>query len=760
MKTLYHLKTATCLKAILVATTLIALPVSAGAQQLDLSVLDNQSEERSTIRRLTATADQLRMEGEQAEIRLAVYAPRDEVLLYRKLQVDYLTAVSTAPEHSSMSIMVNGQPVGDIELNAGAQSSMRSFDLPPGLMVEGFNEIRFIAKHKHRVDCTIPATYELWTVLNPANTGIVFDPGPENSPKVSASLELLRAVPNDESGATNMRLLQLGTASAGNLDRALAVAQTVAAFGKYHNPDVEITNEPGAGAGLDIIVGTRAELSHAGFAIGEAQSEIPGFAIVHRPDTGRVSLFLTAENRPALDKSIEALKLALQSKPMVGSRLGIAAFENKFGYEIEPGEAVSLARIGVSSKRFDGRLLRQDFSIRLPDDYFVGDYGKAKLSLNIDALANLSNANRLQVFANGAALASAELTRDGISSRNPLDIPLGGFSPGFNDLRIEVSALTEDDAVCDVATGLNGDRLSLDAETSTIEFDALARMRVTPSLSPSDLLPKNPAESRPTTIHVLSDDPKSLEAAAQLAVATAAITQQVRPLAITTASASVGNQPGLIVAPVNRLSGVAREAYLDTLDPERTQGQRSQVARFLGLKSVDETDTSVMASIQRYAGSVWRSIGFKLNSELPSDRSFALQGNSILIAQRTKTLSSKESWVAFMGAPVKQDTWTVVTGLTSDDIKASTETMLREGRLAWLSGDTSLYNATTNRFASERLSDPNYFASLANPSDFRNSRLVVAGLVSHNMLDFVVFMLAFCLVLGFSYFVSLKRSGR
>ena len=93
-------------------------------------------------------------------------------------------------------------------------------------------------------------------------------------------------------------------------------------------------------------------------AIGEAQSEIPGLAIVHRPDTGRVSLFLTAENRPALDKSIEALKLALQSKPMVGSRLGIAAFENKFGYEIEPGEAVSLARIGVSSKRFDGRLLR------------------------------------------------------------------------------------------------------------------------------------------------------------------------------------------------------------------------------------------------------------------------------------------------------------------------------------------------------------------------------------------------------------------
>ncbi len=113
-----------------------------------------------------------------------------------------------------------------------------------------------------------------------------------------------------------------------------------------------------------------------------------------------------------------------------------------------------------------------------------------------------------------------------------------------------------------------------------------------------------------------------------------------------------------------------------------------------------------------------------------------------------------------MGAPVKQDTWTVVTGLTSDDIKASTETMLREGRLAWLTGDTSLYYATTNRFASERLSDPNYFASLANPSEFRNSRLVVAGLVSHNMLDFVVFMLAFCLILGFSYYVSLKRSGR
>ena len=38
MKTLYHLKAATCLKAALVASTLIALPVSAVAQQLDVSV--------------------------------------------------------------------------------------------------------------------------------------------------------------------------------------------------------------------------------------------------------------------------------------------------------------------------------------------------------------------------------------------------------------------------------------------------------------------------------------------------------------------------------------------------------------------------------------------------------------------------------------------------------------------------------------------------------------------------------------------------
>lgn len=748
------------LKALMLATAMFAAPATASAQQFDLTILESKANERQTIRRLAATQDQLRLEGEYSELRLAVFAPRDEVLLYRKLQVDYLTAVSSMPEFSSLSVLVNGQQIGALQLQAGQQGSLQNFDLPPGLMVEGFNEVRFIARHKHRVDCSIDATYELWTVLNAANTGIVFDPGGDTAPKVVTDLDILRAVTNDPSGATNMRLLQLGNLSAGNLDRALTVAQAIATFGKYSNPDIQIRPEPGTGAGLDIIVGTQAELSKAGYAIGQKRTDIPGLAIVHYPETGRISVLISAASRPALDTAIAAFTSELAVRPVTGSPRGVAAFNTRFGYPIEPGQSVSLRDIGISSTRFDGRLLQQDLSIRLPEDYFVGDYGKATLSLNIDAVTNLTNANRLQVFANGAALASAELTRSGISSRNPLNIPLGGFSPGHNDLRIEVSSLTEADETCDVFSGTAGDRLVLDATNSTIEFDRLARMRVTPTVTAEHLLPKSATEIRPTYIQVASEDVSNLEAAAQLAVATAAVTQEVRPVSIVLASTGIGTQPGLIVAPVNRLSGVARQAYLDTLDENRSAGARSHVGKALGLNAIPSNENGVLASVQRAAGAAWRNMGFKLSADLAPNQRFKLQSNDVLIAQRTSALTSQESWLAFLGLPVKQDTWTVVTGLTSEDIKSGVNTLLREGRLSWLSGDTSLYRADGNQVVSGRLAEPTYFATLGNPSEFTNSRLVVAGVVSHNMLDFVALLLAFCLFLGLTYFVALKRSGR
>jgi hypothetical protein len=285
-------------------------------------------------------------------------------------------------------------------------------------------------------------------------------------------------------------------------------------------------------------------------------------------------------------------------------------------------------------------------------------------------------------------------------------------------------------------------------------------MRVTPSVTPMDLLPANAAESRPMIVQVASNDLQSLEAAAQIVVATAAITQQVRPVSITATSASIGNQPGLIVAPVNRLAGKARDAYLDTLETGNARLQNSQVGRFFGVNSTGESKNGLLASLQDHAGSAWRSMGFKLETEVPAEHAFALQKSDILIAQRTDALSSREGWVAFMGAPVRQDTWTIVTGLTSEDIKSGVGSLLKEGRLASLAGDTALYQTGSNRIVSDRLSEPNYFASLANPAEFRNSRLVVAGLVSHNMLDFVAFMLALCFLLAFTYFVALKRSGR
>ena len=116
---------------------------------------------------LPATADALTFNGEFAARQFAVYVRPPETTGTASLVLSVTSAVSIMPEASAMRVFVNDQPAGNARLGRGGTDTL-VFDLAPGTLQPGFNQVRIVVDQHHRVDCTIAGTYELWTAIDPA----------------------------------------------------------------------------------------------------------------------------------------------------------------------------------------------------------------------------------------------------------------------------------------------------------------------------------------------------------------------------------------------------------------------------------------------------------------------------------------------------------------------------------------------------------------------------------------------------------------
>ena len=77
------------------------------------------------------------------------------------------------PERSFVRLSINGHVLATVP--AGRPTSRLSFRWRSrlGVLVPGFNKVDVSVSMTHRVDCSTGATYELWTALDPAQTGFM-----------------------------------------------------------------------------------------------------------------------------------------------------------------------------------------------------------------------------------------------------------------------------------------------------------------------------------------------------------------------------------------------------------------------------------------------------------------------------------------------------------------------------------------------------------------------------------------------------------
>ncbi len=512
---------------------------------------------QTVLRHLPNNIQGFRLSGEIGASEWPLYLSQAQARSALKFRVGFLSSVSVMPEASRLTVSINDVTIGATEISADNAVRTVEFEAPPGLAKAGFNAIRIAVDQRHRVECSLQSTFELWTQIDPSETGLILpaavagasDPGE------------IAALPPDAQGALPVRVVAAGKVYPTDVERALLAVQMIASAGHFEQPTVDVGPPAGGEYGVNLVIGRYAEIedlpgvSKLGLAAG------PRVAILPATDRLRTTIVITGESEDEVDRALAKFG---EPTPMRGTVPGVRAAHAFPGYRVNPGEKVRLADLGLRSQEFTGHYFHIAFNIIMPADFYSADYAKASLDLAGGYGAGLMSSAQVIVAINGHNAVSAPLPRAGgdVFEDMTLPLPLGDLRPGLNRIEIFAQLPMSSDANCDPLSVIHGEKRFLFLDTTTIEIPNLARIGRVPDLAvtATGAFPFLGGGRRPN-LFIPSPDRDSIGAAATIAARMAASAGATIPFRFTTTAPPVGSGATLLVAPANRLDDTTLAAF-------------------------------------------------------------------------------------------------------------------------------------------------------------------------------------------------------
>lgn len=293
------------------------------------------------LRRLPPLSTGSRLSGEQASILAPVYVTRKQADARARFRLGTLSSVSVLPESGTLAVSLNGVNVGAVPVGAAYGLRVTEFDIPAGSLHPGWNSVGIAAQHRHRVDCSVDAADELWTRIDPAETGLMFADGTVGPPDLAD----IAAIGPRPDGAVPIgialdseRLLKPQT-----VERLGRAVQGVALAGRFTQPVVEF--ETSGEDGLDLVLGTVTDVAARIDRTGIGEITGPTIAVVPGVGNRRPMIVVTGRSDAELDDAIAELGTIAPS----GSGPGLNALEGASGHRISP-DGQSLALGDMASK--------------------------------------------------------------------------------------------------------------------------------------------------------------------------------------------------------------------------------------------------------------------------------------------------------------------------------------------------------------------------------------------------------------------------
>lgn len=525
-------------------------------------------------RRLPAGTRGFRLSGEEDVLQYPVYLTEGQARAPARLRVSYLSAISVAPEFSELSGLVNGTKVGWTRIQAPGAVKVVEFAIPDGVLKAGYNAVTLTASQRHRVDCAIEATYELWTQIDPSRSGLVV------APAADLDLKSLAALEPDESGALPLGVLLNEKPTLPRLERMIGAVQALAVVSRLARPAVSFGPPLSGRNGVNLLVGTAAEIRGTDGV--EDLGPINGPRLALLPPRGNRAPTLVVTGPGPDDVRAAVTQLAAAGDPG-GSGPGAALAPLIRGYEVQGGEQLDLERLGVTSREFNGRLLRTRIELRFPADFVPADYGKVMLHLAGGYAAGLDSSAQIVVDINGRNAASVPLpyARGEVFDDQAIPLPLSLWRPGLNSVEISAQLPNASDKVCDTLSPTARQPRFLFLDRTRLEIPALARAVRSPDLAAvkAGAVPFTTPGTRPRLVLPVADR-ETADAAATLAARLAIAAKRVIDFELVPDAGGTEGGANLVVAPARALNPVTIQTV--GLDPDEIrrvwQGRAETVA--------------------------------------------------------------------------------------------------------------------------------------------------------------------------------------
>jgi hypothetical protein len=352
--------------------------------------------------------------------------------------------VSVLPDNGLMQVEVNGKKAGEFAIASPFSFTPQSIAVSGQLLRPGRNSVRLSARQHHRVDCSLDATYELWTRIDPAASGFRTASGPR-----FAKFDDLRSVGRLESGATELRLVLPASATADQLNDAAPVVQALALYLGRENLLVTVADRPGEGPGIDLVVAARPEQASAFATLPQFAGTQPGISIHAGSDPARATVIMRADGPQDLARRLVE---AVRGPMSAGFKESHAAAP--FGViTAHDDQQFTLKDLGFRSTSFAGRLMRTHFEVVMPADFYPAEYATLDLTLNGATAPGLDPASQMLVRVNDRVVNSFPFRNtDGQNFNGKLiELPLRAFRPGVNRIEMLAELPNGADKACDPA---------------------------------------------------------------------------------------------------------------------------------------------------------------------------------------------------------------------------------------------------------------------------------------------------------------------
>ena len=428
----------------------------------------------TVLRYLPSTIEGLKLTGEIGDLNWPVYVTAAQAAAASHFRIGYVSAVSILPEASTLEIRVNDVVVGTQPIDAAQGFRALDVAIPVGLLKTGYNSVSLSVQQRHRVDCSVAATYELWTKIDPTETGLVLA---GDVATVSSLSDIAALLPRAD-GTLPIHIVMAGKTNPVHLRHLIRATQVIALATRAQQPSVDFGSSVVDAYGVNLALGTREVLGRIPQLAGLLGTAGPLATLVPASAIGRPTILITGSTEAEIETAIASIA---EAAPAVGSVSGLDAAARYPGTSTSGNERLHFADLGIKSQDFSGRFFRKSFNLVLPADFLASDYNRGTFDLAGGYAAGLTRDAQVRVDVDGRSAGVIKLpyAQGDVFKHNQLFLPLSLMRPGLNRIDIFAETPRPEDADCTASAA----KRFLLLEASDIVLPPFAHVQRLPDLA-------------------------------------------------------------------------------------------------------------------------------------------------------------------------------------------------------------------------------------------------------------------------------------